>query len=86
MHTPDVGRQISAAMQRAHLTQRALAAAIGSTQGAVSHWTTGRRRPDAITLRQIAAACGCAYIPGLPGQLDVVVEEDDIAFGLDRNG
>lgn len=42
-----------------NLTQEQLAAIIGVGQSAIANWETGMRKPDVITLIQLAKALDC---------------------------
>jgi transcriptional regulator with XRE-family HTH domain len=42
--------------ERAGLTQAELAAAVGTSQGNLSDWESGRREPNLSSLRALAAA------------------------------
>lgn len=43
-----------------NMTQEALAAALGVTQGCVNHWETGRARPSVDNLKAMAKLFGCS--------------------------
>ena len=45
--------------EKAGMTQCQLAETIGVTQGAVSLWEAGDRKPDIIVLKKIANVLGC---------------------------
>lgn len=45
--------------ERAGFTQSKLADAIGVSQSAVAMWETGDRKPNIITLKQIASILSC---------------------------
>jgi transcriptional regulator with XRE-family HTH domain len=50
-----VGQRIAAARQRARLSQKELAAAIGAADGAISRYETGRFLPRQVTLIALSA-------------------------------
>jgi transcriptional regulator with XRE-family HTH domain len=50
--------KIAKARKDKGVTQKALAEAVGRTQGAVAHWETGRRQPPVPVLRKVAEALG----------------------------
>jgi transcriptional regulator with XRE-family HTH domain len=54
----DVGALVREVRRRAGLTQRDLAAMLGTTQSAVSTWERGHDVPRVDTLARILAACG----------------------------
>lgn len=67
------GPLIAAARREAGLSQRALAAAVGTTQSAVSRWERGHDEPRLGRLADLLAACGQTA--------ELVLRRDD---GVDR--
>lgn len=64
-----VGGNLTAERERRGLTQAALAAALGKSQGQVSGWEKGRRFPEAQTITRIAAALSKHGPPCSPKEL-----------------
>ena len=54
-----IGEEIAFRRKRHRLTQGQLARALGLTQGAVSHYESGRNTPTFKTLVEISTALGC---------------------------
>lgn len=54
----EFSQQLRMARKAAHLSQAALAAALGVTQQAVGKWETGRSSPDPATLGRIVSLLG----------------------------
>jgi transcriptional regulator with XRE-family HTH domain len=48
--------------RRQRISQRALAAALGTQQSAVSEWETGRVQPSLTSVRSYAEAVGCQIV------------------------
>lgn len=69
---------IKSLRQRANLTQGELAALINSTQGAVSHYETGRRIPDMSVGKRIVSAFRTI---GLQTTLDEVFADERSVSG-----
>ena len=67
----DVGELIRSARLTASLTQAALAAAVGTTQSAVSRWEAGGDVARIDTLAAVLAACGVAADLSFRGHDDV---------------
>ena len=65
--------------EKAGLTQQQVAAAMGVTNGVVSHWESGRKLPNAAKLPRIAALYKCSINDLF--EADVLLEPVD---GVDR--
>ena len=76
----DLGELIAAARTGAGLTQVELAAAIGTTQSAISRWERGADSPRVDTLVRILRAC--RYEPDLVLRPTDEVDRDQIRAAL----
>jgi transcriptional regulator with XRE-family HTH domain len=65
-----IANLIRSARERADLTQKALAARLGTTQSVVSRWESGRDEPRLSTVARIMRACGF--------RLTMSAEPDDV--------
>lgn len=74
MAASDVSRRLRIAIQRAGITQEAVAAMVGVTHSAVSHWVNGVATPTLDNLRKAAAACDLSLEQLFQIDLDEVAE------------
>lgn len=60
MHLIDpIVAELRQSRRRQRISQRALAAALGTQQSAVSEWETGKVQPSLTSVRAYADAVGC---------------------------
>ncbi|MBO9534099.1 MAG: helix-turn-helix transcriptional regulator [Solirubrobacteraceae bacterium] len=59
----DIGQEITAARQRAGLTQAELAQRAGTAQSAISAYESGRKQPSAEVFLRLLAAAGTRLAP-----------------------
>jgi transcriptional regulator with XRE-family HTH domain len=64
----DAAALLRTARARAGLTQRALAAAAGTSQSAVAAIETGRKQPTVAMLERLLLAAGTELVPAEPEQ------------------
>jgi DNA-binding transcriptional regulator YiaG len=67
--TSDFGAQVKELRERLHLTQEAMAEALGVSFATVNRWENGWTAPSQLALRQIDSLCERHKIPLLSNAL-----------------